>query len=520
MRIVFAGTPDVAVPALEALLASRHTVIGVLTRPDAPSGRGRTLHPSPVAEVAAQHGLEVLKPAKVRDEEFLARLRELAPDCCPVVAYGALLPQVALDIPPRGWVNLHFSVLPRWRGAAPVQHAVLAGDTGTGATTFRIVKELDAGPVFAMHSERIAPTDTSGDLLGRLAVSGAQLLVDTLDGIEAGRLEPIPQPEHGITIAPKITVDDAAVDWSRTSDEIDRLIRGCAPAPGAWTTFRGERFKINSALPGERRRPGPGCGRGHQAGTPGGHGRRIAGCWGRSARRARSRWPPRTGRGASPGPRTTASADDRPGDPESRGTPRILCDGSEAAQGIRHQGIRDHEIRDPPDGWIATVRAGKPDRARRLAFDALRAVNGDGAYANLALGRLLDERRLPARDAAFATELLAGTCRRQGTYDLIIELAAGRTTGSLQPAVLDLLRLGTHQSGGMRVPVHAAVAATVDLAAATVGQRVRGLVNAVLRKVAARDWDEWVGELTRGAGGERRAGHRVRPPALDRRRLR
>ena len=144
------------------------------------------------------------------------------------------------------------------------------------------------------------------------------------------------------------------------------------------------------------------------------------------------------------------------------------------------------------------MRAGKPDRARRLAYDALRAVNGDGAYANLALGRLLDERRLPARDAAFATELLAGTCRRQGTYDLIIELAAGRTTGSLQPAVLDLLRLGTHQLVGMRVPVHAAVAATVDLAAATVGQRVRGLVNAVLRKVAARDWDEWVGELTAG----------------------
>jgi methionyl-tRNA formyltransferase len=249
VRIVFAGTPDVAVPALEALLASRHTVIGVLTRPDAPSGRGRTLSVSPVAEVAAGHGLEVLKPAKVRDETFLARLRELAPDCCPVVAYGALLPQAALDIPPRGWVNLHFSLLPRWRGAAPVQHAVLAGDTSTGATTFRIVKELDAGPVFATHSERIGPTDTSGDLLGRLAISGADLLVDTLDGIEAGRLEPIPQPLDGITVAPKITVDDAAIDWFRATDEIDRLIRGCAPAPGAWTTFRGERFKINSALP-------------------------------------------------------------------------------------------------------------------------------------------------------------------------------------------------------------------------------------------------------------------------------
>ncbi len=249
MRIVFAGTPEVAVPALQALLASRHTVIAVVTRPDAPAGRGRTLRPSPVAELAAEHGLEVLKPERVRDEDFLARLRELAPDCCPVVAYGALLPQAALDIPPRGWVNLHFSVLPRWRGAAPVQHAVLAGDTATGATTFRIVRALDAGPVFATHTEPIGPTDTSGDLLGRLAVSGAQLLVETLDGIEEGRLEAIPQPEDGVTVAPKITVEDASIDWFDSAEKIDRLIRGCAPAPGAWTTFRGERFKINSALP-------------------------------------------------------------------------------------------------------------------------------------------------------------------------------------------------------------------------------------------------------------------------------
>ncbi len=146
----------------------------------------------------------------------------------------------------------------------------------------------------------------------------------------------------------------------------------------------------------------------------------------------------------------------------------------------------------PPD------RRRPPDRARRLAFDALRAINGEGAYANLVLGRLLDERRLPARDAAFATELVAGTCRRQGTYDLVIEWAAGRALGSLQPAVVDLLRLGTHQILAMRVPAHAAVAATVDLAAATVGHRVRGLVNAVLRKVAERDYHDWVAELSRG----------------------
>ncbi|HET9648198.1 MAG TPA: methionyl-tRNA formyltransferase [Microlunatus sp.] len=247
MRIVFAGTPEVAVPSLEALLASRHAVVAAVTRPDAPSGRGRTLRPSPVAEVASAHGLEVLKPQKVRDEAFLARLRELAPDCCPVVAYGALLPQVALDIPPNGWVNLHFSVLPRWRGAAPVQHAVLAGDATTGATTFRIVRELDAGPVFATITEPIGPTDTSGDLLSRLAIRGSELLVETLDGIESGRLEAIPQPADGVTVAPKIAVEDAEIDWFRTSDELDRLIRGTAPAPGAWTTFRGERFKINSA---------------------------------------------------------------------------------------------------------------------------------------------------------------------------------------------------------------------------------------------------------------------------------
>ncbi len=248
MRIVFAGTPEVALPSLEALLASRHEVVGVVTRPDAPSGRGRTLRPSPVAARAAARGIEVLKPESVRDETFLSRLRELAPESCPVVAYGALLPQVALDIPSRGWINLHFSVLPRWRGAAPVQHAVLAGDATTGATTFRIVKALDAGPVFATLTEPIKETDTSGDLLGRLAVSGAQLLVDTLDGIQNGRLEAIPQPERGVTIAPKINVEDAEIDWTRPSTELDRLIRGTAPAPGAWTTFRGDRFKLNSAL--------------------------------------------------------------------------------------------------------------------------------------------------------------------------------------------------------------------------------------------------------------------------------
>src|ERR1035438_7777736 len=188
MRLVFAGTPQTAVPALDALLASPHEVVAVVTRPDAPAGRGRKVEPSPVAQRALTAGLEVLTPARprgARDPQFLDRLREIAPDCCPVVAYGALLPQAALDIPPRGWVNLHFSLLPAWRGAAPVQHAILHGDDVTGASTFDIVAELDAGPVYGVLTEPVRPDDTTGRLLERLSRSGAELLVATLDGIAA-----------------------------------------------------------------------------------------------------------------------------------------------------------------------------------------------------------------------------------------------------------------------------------------------------------------------------------------------
>jgi methionyl-tRNA formyltransferase len=244
MRLVFAGTPDPAVAALEALLASRHEVVAVITRPDAPAGRGRHLEASPVARLAGAAGLEVLKPVKARDPEFLDRLRAIGPDCCPVTAYGALLPQVALDIPVHGWVNLHFSVLPAWRGAAPVQHALLHGDDVTGATTFQIVKELDAGPVFGVLTEPVGPRDTAGDLLGRLAVSGARLLVDTLDGIESGEVRAVPQPEEGVSYAPKITPEDARVDWGLPAVAIDRLIRGCTPEPGAWTELGGARLKL------------------------------------------------------------------------------------------------------------------------------------------------------------------------------------------------------------------------------------------------------------------------------------
>lgn len=244
MRLVFAGTPETSVPSLDALLASRHTVVAVVTRPDAPSGRGRHLVDSPVARRAAAAGVEVLKPAKARDPEFLDRLRAIGPDCCPVVAYGALLPRAALDIPPRGWVNLHFSLLPAWRGAAPVQHAILHGDDVTGAATFEIEEGMDTGPVYGVLTEPIRPTDTAGDLLDRLAHAGAKLLVETMDGIESGVLEARPQPADGVSYASKLTPDNAQVDWSAPALRIDRLIRACTPTPGPWTTFRGERLKL------------------------------------------------------------------------------------------------------------------------------------------------------------------------------------------------------------------------------------------------------------------------------------
>ncbi|MEU9134184.1 methionyl-tRNA formyltransferase [Kitasatospora sp. NPDC048540] len=249
MRLVFAGTPEVAVPALDALLASdRHEVVAVVTRPDAASGRGRRLVASPVAQRAEEAGIEVLKPARPSEPAFMARLAELAPDCCPVVAYGALIRPGALEIPVHGWVNLHFSLLPAWRGAAPVQHAVLAGDEVTGASTFLIEQGLDSGPVFGVVTEEIRPADTSGELLTRLSHSGARLLTATMDGIADGSLRPVAQPVDGVTLAPKINVEDARIEWSHPALRVDRLVRGCAPAPGAWTTFRGERLKVSGPV--------------------------------------------------------------------------------------------------------------------------------------------------------------------------------------------------------------------------------------------------------------------------------
>jgi methionyl-tRNA formyltransferase len=244
VRLVFAGTPEVALPSLRALIDSRHEVVAVVTRPDAPAGRGRTLQASPVALLAEEHGIEVLKPERAGDPEFLARLREIAPDCCPVVAYGALVPRAALGIPKHGWVNLHFSLLPAWRGAAPVQHAVWHGDDITGATTFLLEEGLDTGPVLGVVTETIRPTDTSGDLLGRLAESGAGLLVATMDALDQGIMAAARQPADGVSLAPKISVEDAEVDWNQPAVRVDRQIRACTPAPGAWTTLGGERIKL------------------------------------------------------------------------------------------------------------------------------------------------------------------------------------------------------------------------------------------------------------------------------------
>ena len=249
MRLVFAGTPEPAAVALQRLLASEHEVVAVLTRPDARKGRGRTLHPSPVKALALEHGIEVLTPETLAgDSSIQQRLRELSPDAVPVVAYGNLIPADLLDIPAHGWVNLHFSLLPAWRGAAPVQAAIANGDEVTGATTFRIDEGLDTGDILGKLETGIGQTETSGELLERLADTGAGLLAATMDALEAGTATPIPQPQEG-TYAHKITPADARVDWAQPASVIDRGIRAHTPAPGAWTMRGEERFKLGPVTP-------------------------------------------------------------------------------------------------------------------------------------------------------------------------------------------------------------------------------------------------------------------------------
>ncbi len=247
MRLVFAGTPQAAVPSLQRIIASSHEVAAVLTRPDARTGRGKKLSRSPIALLADDANIPVLQPRTVRDETVLAELTELQPDAAPVVAYGGLIPPAALAIPTHGWINLHFSLLPAWRGAAPVQHAIWHGDDVTGACTFRLEEGLDTGPIFGTLVEPLQPRDTAGAVLARLAESGADLLLATLDGIEAGQLAAQPQPADGVSLAPKITVADARIDWTLPAMAIERQLRALDPAPVAWSTFRDDRVKIFAA---------------------------------------------------------------------------------------------------------------------------------------------------------------------------------------------------------------------------------------------------------------------------------
>lgn len=245
MRIIFAGTPEPALPALRRLIDSpRHDVVAVLTRPDAACGRRGQLEPSPVAREALDLGIPLLRPSRPNSVEFVAKLSELAPQCCAVVAYGALLGEALLAVPPRGWVNLHFSLLPAWRGAAPVQAAIAAGDTITGATTFHIEPSLDSGPVYGVVTESIQPTDTAGDLLERLAALGAELLATTLDGIAHGTLVPRPQLADGVSAASKITVEQSRVRWDLSAPVVERRIRAVTPNPGAWTLIGDLRVKL------------------------------------------------------------------------------------------------------------------------------------------------------------------------------------------------------------------------------------------------------------------------------------
>ena len=492
MRVVFAGTPEPALPALDAIAASDHELVGVVTRPDAPAGRGRRLVASPVAQRAEELGVPVLKPEHPRDPEFQDALRRSRPDCCPVVAYGALLPQSALDIPAHGWVNLHFSLLPAWRGAAPVQHALWAGDEVTGATTFRIVRELDAGPTFGVMTERSGPTDTSGDLLARLAEGGARCWWPPSTGSPRATLEAREQPAEGVTLRPE--------------DPASRTPRSTGPSPRPrWTGGSG------------RARPAP---------APGPRSRASGSSW------VRSRSPTRDGRD-----RRAAG----PGSP--RRSPRTLCFVGTGTTPVRLGEVK--AVRQEADGGgrlgprgpgcapapgsapMADPRSrrSRPRRGAGGAPPARRppstrpgsrrttcwcAVREQDAYTNLLLPVLLRSRGIRDRDAAFATELVAGTIRGQGTYDAVIAACVDRPLARRSTRRYSTRSgWGRTRSSAMRVPSHAAVGTTVDLVRAKVGHGPAGFVNAVLRTGGrARP-----GRL--GAPG--RAGPDVRPGRVRRR---
>ena len=242
LRLVFAGTPAAAVPSLERLAESGHEVVAVVTRPAAPLGRKRVLTPSPVAAAAERLGIHVIEAARL-DADATGRIGALRPDLGVIVAYGGLVREPLLSAPTHGWINLHFSLLPAWRGAAPVQHALIAGDTETGASVFRLVPELDAGAVYGMRSRAIAPDETAGDLLGELARFGADLLAGVVDDIATDTAIATPQSGEP-TFAPKLGIDDARLDWDRSATEVRARFRGVTPEPGAWTTVDEQRLKV------------------------------------------------------------------------------------------------------------------------------------------------------------------------------------------------------------------------------------------------------------------------------------
>ncbi|MEL6168350.1 MAG: methionyl-tRNA formyltransferase [Pseudomonadota bacterium] len=242
MKLVFMGTPDFAVPPLIALAEAGHEIAAVYTQPPRPAGRGKRDRPSAVHARAAALGLQVRHPMSLRDETAQAEFAALEPDLAVVVAYGLLLPEAVLNVPRSGCLNIHASLLPRWRGAAPIHRAIMAGDEETGVAIMRMEVGLDTGPVYLEARTPIGPEDTTADLHDRLSDMGARLIVETLD--QLAELTPVPQSETGVTYAAKIEKAEASIDWTRDATDIDRQIRGLSPFPGAWTRAKGMRLKL------------------------------------------------------------------------------------------------------------------------------------------------------------------------------------------------------------------------------------------------------------------------------------
>jgi methionyl-tRNA formyltransferase len=249
LRIVFLGTPAFAVPSLDALIGSRHEVVAVVSQPDRPRGRGQQLQPTPAKQTASAHGIPVLQPAKIRDEAFLQHVADLRPDLGVVVAFGRILPDALLAIPRLGMINVHASILPRYRGAAPIQRAVLAGDAETGVTIMRVVTELDAGPMFSVVTTPIPPDATSGDMEAVLARLGADALLPIVDALAEGRASETPQDHARATHAAKITKAEGAVDWNEPAPGVHNRVRGLQPWPLASTLLAGGRLVIRRTLP-------------------------------------------------------------------------------------------------------------------------------------------------------------------------------------------------------------------------------------------------------------------------------